>query len=144
MDAKTETFTTGQLAKAAEVGVETIRFYEREGLLAKPPRRRSGHRQYSKEAVARVRFVRRAKELGFTLNEIRELLELRVDPGRSCPAVRAIAKTKISDIEARIQDLVRIKTALEQLARACRGRGPRSQCPLLDALEPEETRNADR
>ena len=102
-----------------------------------PPRRRSGYRQYPPESVARVRFIRRAKELGFTLSEINDLLELRVDPEKSCADVRAAAKAKMADVEAKMDDLERIKSALARLARACRGKGPTSECPILDALEGE-------
>lgn len=132
--------TIGKLASAAGVGVETIRFYEREGLLPKPPRKRSGYRQYPPDAVARVMFIRRAKELGFTLKEITELLELRVDPDKSCAEVRALAKAKIVDVEEKMADLARIKAALEGLAKACRGKGPTSECPILDAIEKEDGR----
>lgn len=135
--------TIGKLASAVGVGVETIRFYEREGLLPKPPRERSGYRQYPAEAVARVRFIRRAKDLGFTLKEITELLELRIDPDKSCGDVRALAKAKIVDVENKMADLARIKGALEVLAKACRGKGPTSECPILDAIEKEDDR-ADR
>jgi len=133
--------TIGKLANAAGVGVETIRFYEREGLLPKPPRKRSGYRQYPPDAVARVMFIRRAKELGFTLKEITELLELRVDPDKSCADVRALAKAKIVDVERKMADLERIKGALEKLAKACRGKGPTSECPILDAIEKENGRD---
>ena len=134
------TMTIGQLAGAAGIGVETIRFYEREGLLPKPPRRRSGYRQYPPDALARVLFIRRAKELGFTLKEINELLELRVDPDKSCADVRALAKAKIADVEEKMADLGRIKDALEKLARACRSKGPTSECPILAAIAKEESR----
>jgi len=132
--------TIGRLANASGVGVETIRFYEREGLLPEPPRKRSGYRQYPADAVARVLFIRRAKELGFTLKEITELLKLRVDPDTSCADVRALAKAKIVDVEEKMADLARIKGALEKLARACRGKGPTSECPILDAIEKEDGR----
>jgi len=79
-----ESMTIGKLAKRAGVGVETIRFYERKGLLPEPPRRYSGYREYPESAIDRVRFIRRAKELGFTLKEIGELLELRIRPGTTC------------------------------------------------------------
>ncbi len=128
--------TIGRLASAAGVGVETIRFYEREGLLPKPPRKRSsGYRQYPPDAVARVMFIRRAKDLGFTLKGVSELLELRVDPDKSCADVRALAKAKLVDVEEKMADLTRIKGALERLAKACRGKGPTSECPILDAIE---------
>jgi MerR family mercuric resistance operon transcriptional regulator len=128
--------TIGQLAKQAGVGVETVRFYERQGLLDAPPRRESGYRQYGREVVARLQFIRRAKELGFSLKEIRELLSLRVDPGTTCDQVKKRAEAKITDIDAKLRDLRRMKRALKQLAAACSGRGPVSQCPILDALEP--------
>ena len=127
----------GQLAEAAEVAVDTIRFYEREGLIAEPPRLRSGYRQYPLETVRRVRFIRRAKELGFTLKEVSELLELRVDPDTSCAEVRGLAKAKLHDVRQRIAELQRIETVLDRLARVCRGRGPTSECPILDLLDEE-------
>ncbi|MBK6517999.1 MAG: MerR family DNA-binding protein [Polyangiaceae bacterium] len=133
-----ESLTIGGVAKGAEVGVETVRFYEREGLIPEPPRRRSGYRQYPADTVRRVRFIRRAKELGFTLKEISELLSLRVDPRTTCAEVRALARTKIEDVDQRIHELERMKAVLERLARACRGTGPTSECPILDALDAEE------
>jgi MerR family transcriptional regulator, copper efflux regulator len=133
-----QSLTIGKVAKAAQVGVETVRFYEREGLIAEPPRRRSGYRQYPPDTVRRLRFIRRAKELGFTLKEIGELLDLRVDPSKSCADVRALANAKIADVAARMDDLSRIHSALEKLSRACRGKGPTSDCPILDAIEHDE------
>ena len=127
--------TIGALARAADVGVETIRFYEREGLIAEPPRRRSGYRQYPPDTVRRVQFIRHAKDLGFTLKEIAELLAMRVAPGKTCADVRALARAKISDIDRRTDDLQRMRTALERVARRCRGQGPTSECPILDALD---------
>ena len=132
------TLTIGKLASAAGVGVETIRFYEREGLGPTPPREPSGYRQYPINAVARVMFIRRAKELGFTLKEIAELLELRVDPDKSCSDVRRLAEAKIIDVKDKMADLARIKGALEQLAKACRGKGPTSECPILEAIGTED------
>lgn len=129
--------TIGQMARAAGAGVETIRFYEREGLLEHPARSASGYRKYPPEAVARLRLIRQAKELGFSLNEIKELLALRVAPGRSCSDVRARAEHKIADIDQRIAALKRMKAALARLAAACSGRGPTSECPILEALESE-------
>ncbi len=130
--------TIGQLARRAGVGVETVRFYERRGLLETPTRRPSGYRQYADETVARLRFIRRAKELGFSLKEISELLALRFDPGTTCAEVKARAKAKISDIEAKIAALQSMKKALTDLTRSCNGRGPTSECPILEALEPKE------
>src|SRR5258708_2566151 len=94
--------TRGRLAQLGGVGVETVRFYEQEGLLAKPARSPAGYRQYGQHVVARLQFIQRAKELGFTLNEIKELLSLRVDPDTSCEDVRAKAEVKIADIHGKI------------------------------------------
>ncbi|NUP13620.1 MAG: MerR family DNA-binding protein [Polyangiaceae bacterium] len=132
------TLTIGDVAKAATVGVETIRFYERKGLIPAPPRRRSGYRQYPVDTVRRVRFIRRAKDLGFTLKQIAELLNLRIDPHTTCAEVRALARAQIEDVEQRIQELARMRAALDRLARSCRGSGPTSECPILDALDTED------
>lgn len=130
-----ETLTIGQVAKRAGVGIETIRFYEREGLIAEPERRpSSGYRQYPPKAVRRVLFIRHAKDLGFTLKEIQELLQLRVDPDSTCADVRKQTKDKIADIEQRIASLERMKDALGRLAKKCRGRGPTTECPILEEL----------
>src|SRR4051812_35457550 len=98
----TKGLTVGQVAGRAGVGVETVRFYEREGLLERPSRLPSGYRQYDAGVVARLRFIRRAKELGFTLNEIGELLSLRLDPDTTAADVRRRAEGKLADIEAKI------------------------------------------
>jgi len=132
-----EGITIGKLARRAGVGVETIRFYERKGLLPEPPRTRSGYRAYPEETVRRLRFIRRAKELGFTLREIRELLALRAGPEATCDAVRERARAKIADIEARIRTLEAMRAALERLAADCPASGPVRACPILDALEDE-------
>lgn len=134
-----ETLSIGQVARRAGVHVETLRFYEREGLIAEPERRPSSrYRQYPPRAVQRVRFIRHAKDLGFTLKEIRELLDLRVDPGSTCADVRRRAREKIAGIEERVDRLQRMKAALERLARKCRGRGPTTECPILEELDREE------
>lgn len=130
-----EGYTTGQLAKKAGVNIETIRYYERKGLLPKPIRRESGYRQYSDEAVRRVQFIRRAKDLGFTLREIHELLSLRHDPGTPCSTFRNRAGSKIEDIEAKIRTLQGMKKALVKLTGACSGKGLLKGCTILDALE---------
>ncbi len=127
--------TIGKVARLAEVGVETIRYYERQGLLDKPPRSAAGYRQYSEETVARLRFIKRAKSLGFSLREIRELLALRIDPQSTCDDVRRAAEAKIRDIEEKIRALRRMKEVLTKLAAECPGQAPVSQCPILDALE---------
>lgn len=129
--------TIGQVAKRTGIGVETVRFYEREGLLEEPARRPSGYRQFDERIVTRLRFIRRAKELGFTLNEIKELLSLKLDPSTTCADVKSRAEAKIKDIDERIRTLERMKQALEKLTRACSGRGTTSNCPILDALDGE-------
>src|SRR5262245_2271788 len=129
--------TIGQVARQAGVGVETVRFYEREGLLQEPSRRESGYRQYPEGIVARLRFIRRAKELGFSLKDIKELLALRVDPTTTCREVKAQAEAKITDIEGKIASLLRMKKALVRLTATCRGQGPTSECPILEALGKE-------
>ena len=125
----------GQLARRAEVGVETVRFYEREGLLEEPARRPSGYRQYDEGVVDRLRFIRRAKQLGFTLKEIRELLSLRLDPATTCADVKSRAEAKLDDIAAKIRSLQRMKRALVKLTKACSGRGAASECPILESLD---------
>lgn len=130
-----KSLTIGQVARTAGVGIETVRFYEREGLLAKPARTLSGYRQFDEEVIARLQFIQRAKELGFTLNEIRELFSLRVDPDTSCEDVRARAEVKIADIEDKIKILQRMKKALVRLTLECCEKGGGSECPILDALD---------
>ncbi|VAV84985.1 Transcriptional regulator, MerR family [hydrothermal vent metagenome] len=130
--------TIGKVARLAGVGVETVRFYEREGLIDEPPRMDSGYRQYPADTVRRLRFIRRAKELGFTLKEIKELLALRIDPETTCKDIRLRAEVKIGDIEGKILSLQRMKDALKKLTVACSGRGPVSECPILEAMEDDE------
>ncbi len=127
--------TIGQLAKRADVGVETVRFYERKGILAEPNRRPSGYRQYDEDVVDRLRFIKRAKELGFTLNEIKELLSLRLDPTTTCADVKSRAEAKIDDIQDKIRTLQRMKKALVKVTKACSGRGGTSECPILESLD---------
>lgn len=126
---------TGELAREAGVNVETIRFYERKGLLPEPPRRSSGYREYPFGAVRRIRFIQRAKELGFTLREIKGLLELRVDPETTCDVVRERATEKIADVKHKIADLRKIEKALRKLTDSCSGSGPKDDCPILIHLE---------
>jgi len=127
--------TIGKVAKLSGVGVETVRFYEREGLIPDPPRRESGYRQYPEETVSRIRFIKRAKELGFSLKEIKELLFLSSDPSATCGDIRKRAKSKIADIDARIQTLRKMKIALSQLTATCSGIGPTTECPILETLK---------
>jgi MerR family mercuric resistance operon transcriptional regulator len=126
------------VARSAGLAIDTVRYYEHEGLLEKPSRTPAGYRQYPADAVRRLRFIRQAKELGFSLKEIKELLSLRVSPGCSCGDVKARAEAKIADVKQRIAQLDRMKRALTKLAAACSGRGPVSECPILDALDSEK------
>ena len=132
---KEQHFTIGKVANVTGVGIETIRFYEREGLIPEPPRRDSGYRQYPPATIDRVRFIKRAKDLGFTLAEIKELLNLSVGQGTTCADVKRKAMEKIKEVDAKIADLKRIKQALNQLTDQCRGKGPVSECPILENLE---------
>jgi len=133
-----ETMTIGQVAKQAGVGIETVRFYEREALIAKPARSPSGYRQYAPEVVRRIRFIRHAKELGFTLREIKELLGLRVAPDGQRDQVRVLAKAKIEDIEQRIHKLQEIKRTLSTLVCDCEQGQASDPCPILAAMDREE------
>lgn len=132
--------TIGAVARLAEVGVETIRFYQREGLIEVPSRRESGYRKYPEETVRRLRFIKRAKELGFALKEIKELLTLRVDLSSSatCNAVRKLAEEKIADVRGKIKTLQRMEGVLVQLVGSCRNRAVTSDCPILEVLQQEE------
>lgn len=125
----------GEVARQADVGVETIRYYEREGLLAEPARRPSGYRQYDATVVARLRFIRSTKELGFTLAEIRELLGLWFDVETRCEHVRERAKQKIADIEERIRSLQKMKRSLRGIISQCEERDSVTVCPLWTGLD---------
>jgi len=133
-----EGITTGELAERAGVGKETVRYYERRGLLPEPPRTEAGYRQYSPDDVRRLRFIRTAQGLGFTLDEIDGLLSLRVHPDGSCRAVEARARTVLDRVERQIGELRGMKAALQELLRACRGAEPTEPCPILSAIENEE------
>lgn len=126
--------TVGQLAEQAGVGVETIRFYEREGLLAEPRRSPSGYRQYTPDAAERVRFLRRAQWLGFTLRDAKELLALRDDPNADRAEVREKATGKLADIDTRIAELQAMRVELAKLVATCRGAGPAAGCPIIAAI----------
>lgn len=130
--------TIGKVARQAGVGVETIRFYEREGLVEEPARRASGYRQYDPQVAHRIRFIRHAKELGFTLREIKELLELRVEPGRGCGDVLELAEAKIADIDERIRKLRKMRRTLAGLTRDCQRGRSTEECPILNALDRQD------
>jgi MerR family mercuric resistance operon transcriptional regulator len=125
---------TGELARLAEVKIDTLRFYERQGLLPVPPRRASGYRAYPPESVELVRFIRRAQELSFTLREIRELLALREVPRATCGDVVVLARRKVEEIDAKISDLRAMRAALADLLGGCTGTAPIAQCPIIESL----------
>ncbi len=129
-----EKLTIGQLAKRAKVNLETIRYYERRGLIPEPPRSESGYRMYSRDAVARTEFIKRAQALGFSLREISEIFALRMEPETACGDMKAKVEAKIEDIEQKITDLEQIREALVVMAEKCRGKGPIGECPILEAL----------
>lgn len=126
---------TSEVAKAAGVNLQTIRFYEREGLLPAPKRTLSGYRQYSDEAVRIIRFIKRAQELGFTLREAKELLKLRSAGPRRAGAARLAAESKLEDIDEKIRDLNAMRAALSSLVETCACAGGPVSCPILEAIE---------
>ncbi len=128
----------GEVAKQTGVNLQTMHYYERRGLLPKPPRTDSNYRVYTEDAVRRVRFVKRAQGLGFTLKEIKELLSLRAAPRTRCAEVRKRAEAKIQDIDLKIRTLQAMRKALSKLIAECSGTGPVTQCPILEVLDSEE------
>ena len=130
-----EIFTTKQLAEKAGVINETIRYYERKGLLPPPARSASGYRQYTNDDLKRMLFIKMAKEHGFTLKEIKELLDLRVSENSTCNDVREIAQHKIEIIEEKIRELKQIKKALTHLMDSCHLQDPADECPIINAFE---------
>ncbi len=132
---ETDTLRTSQVAALAGVNVQTLRYYERRGLLEEPARRPSGYRDYPPDAVRVIRFIKRSQELGFTLKEVAELLRLRNDGAASCAEVRANAMTKIGDIDQKIESLRAVRRALRILVGSCRTDGSARRCPILEALD---------
>ena len=133
--------TIGTVAQQADVNIETLRYYERKGIVSKPPRTSSNYRLYSEETVRRVRFVKRAQELGFSLKEIKELLALRASRGAKCDDVRQQALNKIDEIDEKIQTLEAMKDVLRKLVKECAStRAPVSDCPILESLDSNGTR----
>jgi len=135
--------TIGRAARAAGVGVETIRFYERRGLIEQPPKPYGGFRTYPRETVERIRFIRQAQELGFSLREIGELLALRADPATDCARVRERAIAKRAEVERKISQLMRIRAALDELIAACPGEGAVRACTIMEHFTAAEA-GADR
>ena len=125
----------GKVAEKSSVGVETVRFYEREGLISMPTRTYSGYRQYSESVVRQIQFIKHAKTLGFSLKEIGELIKLKSVRNARCKDIKERTEAKISDIEDKIVSLERMKKALQPLVVQCKASDPISDCPILGALD---------
>ncbi|MEW6296489.1 MAG: heavy metal-responsive transcriptional regulator [Thermodesulfobacteriota bacterium] len=132
--------TIGEVAKQAGVHIETLRYYERQGLVERPPRSVSNYRLYTGDIVQRLRFIKHAQALGFSLQEIKELLSLRAAPTARCADVRLRAEAKITEIEAKMRALEAMKKALIKLVAECAGQRPVTDCPILESLDAEEDR----
>ncbi|WP_198597325.1 MerR family transcriptional regulator [Gracilimonas amylolytica] len=131
------TFKIGEVARRAKVNKETVRYYEKRSLIPIPDRRRSGYRIFTQRHIDQIKFIKRAQELGFTLSEIKELLELRIDEDTTCSEIKSEAQEKYQDVVEKIEDLQRIKNTLVDLIDSCAGEGPKGDCPILKALEGE-------
>src|SRR6266849_4421278 len=132
-----EKLTISRLAQLGGVNLDTNHYYERQGLLPAPPRTAAGYRVFPREAARRLRFIKRAQELGFSLSEISELLAIRVKPGAKQADVRVRAETKIADIEQKIRTLQAMKKSLRLLTERCESCGPLTECPILESLDRE-------
>ena len=138
MKVENGTMTVGIAARQAGVKIDTIRYYERRALLPKLPRTGAGYRTFTEETVQRVRFIKHAQALGFTLSEVKQLLALRLTLGKTCADVRSRAEAKTADIERKIRSLEAMKWALQQLVSACKSDGPASRCSFLENLNKED------
>ena len=125
----------GQVAKKTGFGIETIRFYERKGLIAEPPRKESGYRQYDNDTVKRLMFIKQAKTLGFSLAEIDELFALEIKPGVTSKEVKKLAQNKLEDIEVKLNMLKQIQRTLKKLITECDGQSSFNQCPIINAIK---------
>lgn len=131
------TFKTGEVARRAGVNKETVRYYERRELIDKPDRRRSGYRIFKQKHIDQIKFIKRAQELGFTLSETRELLQLSIDNPDSCRRIQEKAEDKLEDVRQKINDLQRISEVLDDLITACKSQNKTEDCVILKALEGE-------
>jgi MerR family mercuric resistance operon transcriptional regulator len=129
------TYKIGEVARRAEVNKETVRYYEQRELIPKPDRRRSGYRIFTQRHINQIKFVKRAQQLGFTLSEIKELLELRVDDETTCSEIKQEAQQKYQDVSEKIKDLQRIRETLTDLIDSCSEHDYVGDCPILEALE---------
>lgn len=128
-------FTIGVLARSAGVNVQTVHYYERRGFLFPVGRKPSGYRLYDDESLKRLKFIRRAKEIGFTLKEIKELLDLNIASPAACARVKEQTERKLGSVEEKMEALGSIKKALEDLIVACEKRRPTEKCPILKTIE---------
>jgi len=128
-------YSIGQIAKKSGISVDTIRYYEKEGLLEKPQRKDSGYRQYNDDVIERLSFIYQAKSLGFTLTQINELLSLEVKKGTTSKDIKNISQSKLKDIEEKIKMLKKMQKILKELVTQCSGKGPVEQCPILNAIK---------
>ncbi len=133
-----QVLTIGNLAKNVQISVETIRFYERRGLIEQPQKPAEGYRVYPAETLNRIQFIKRAKELGFTLDEIANLLSLGESP---CLEVQGMAEVKLDQVRTKINDLHRLKTVLDNLLMQCRTNPDESNCPIVESLLPANNKN---
>ncbi|WGF91101.1 MerR family transcriptional regulator [Marinivivus vitaminiproducens] len=129
------TFSIGELAKATETNVETIRYYERIGLLPSPARTAGNYRRYAAEHLGRLSFIRRSRGLGFTLDRVRTLLDLADQRDRDCDAVDAIAREHLAEVERKVADLAALRRELRGIIGRC-GRGTVAECRIIEALSP--------
>lgn len=133
-----EQLTVGDLAKATDTKVETIRYYERAGLLPAPARTRGNYRSYNSEQLGRLSFIRRARDLGFSLSQVRELLSLSDQRRRSCEAVDAIAREHLAEVDRKIADLAALRRELDKIISQC-SHGTVAECRIIEALSPGQT-----
>lgn len=133
-----KSLTIGQLAHEAGINPESVRFYEAQRLLPEPPRSVAGYRMYPQDAVLRIRFIKRAQDLGFSLKEIKELLSLAEDRTTDCADVRALAQTKVDEISEKVRTLEAMRRALIVLTESCPGTGPAAKCSILESIGADE------
>lgn len=138
MTERASPLTRGEFSRMAGVYPETVRYYEKRGLLSTPKRSASGYRLYTEDHLVRVRFIRRSQELGFSLSEVSDLLEMQSSPDLDCAKMRLRTETHLAAIRGRIQDLQRIETALQRLLTSCPGEGPIGECSILGARQPPD------
>jgi MerR family mercuric resistance operon transcriptional regulator len=133
-----EGFKRGELAKKAMVSIETLRYYEQNELLPKPRRTAKNYRIYSDDSLKRIRFIKRAQQLGFSLKEIKALISLRTDPRADCGDVKKITLSKVNELDSKIKELKLMKKSLVKLESECPDRGPIKNCRMLETLESEK------